>query len=467
MNTDQDLPRNIINPLSKPENVFLLLAVVFGLIFVFATPPALVGDEPNHFFRAYQISDGIIIGEKRDNLSGGWIPKSVLYTNQKFVGNIEMNRDVKFDTNLFSEMIRLPLNHEDRVFERFPNTVVYNPIPYAPQVLGIIVGKIFDASPLLMIYLARIFNLLFFTFLAFFAIKKTPVQKWIFCLLCLTPTNVFQVASASIDAFTYGICFLTIAYFLYFAFEENSELKNVDIVKLFVLSLLAVLSKNAYIFLPLLFVLIPRRKFGSTRTFLTAFFTLFIVSVGSVIAWSYVIKSIYLPYRIDMPMSPAEQAAFILSQPFNFIRMVITDYIFNFRFYFDSFFGQLTWLDLYVPTVLPVFIFVVLMFVALLDKNLTVNVTKSSKFIFVAIIVGTAFVISALLYMSWSPIRGEVIEGIQGRYFIPVAPLFFLLFYNRKLNWKNFNRYADKIVYITVIVSLIITLHSIVKRYYI
>jgi uncharacterized membrane protein len=151
-------------------------------------------------------------------LSGGVLPVNLFYTKQKLVGNIEMNQDVKFDTNILSELLYMPLNEHDKDFIAFPNTVVYTPIPYTPQVLGILVGKIFDASPLMLFYFARIFNLLFFLALAYWAIKITPIHKWVFCLLCLTPTNVFQIASASVDAFTFGICFLLIAYFFILCF---------------------------------------------------------------------------------------------------------------------------------------------------------------------------------------------------------------------------------------------------------
>lgn len=466
MPNDNVSSKSLFGLLSKPENAFIVLGTIFGLLFVFVTPPALVGDEPNHFFRAYQISDGNIIGEKRGDLSGGWIPKSVLYTNRKLVGDIEMNQDVKFDTNLFSEFISFPLNDEDKVFERFPNTVVYTPIPYVPQVAGILIGKIFNASPLLMIYLARIFNLLFFSGLAFFAIRKTPIHKWVFCLLCLTPTNVFQVASASVDAVTYGICFLAIAYFLFYAFKEG-ELNNADILKLFALSLLAVLSKNAYIFLPVLFLIIPRRKFSSNRNYLLTFAALLLICIGSLALWSYLIKPIYLPYRIDMPMFPEEQAKFVLSQPFNFIKMATSDYIFHSKYYFKTFFGQLTWLDLYVPIFLSAFVASVASGTALLDKNEKIIVPNSFKIIFSLIAVATAFLISALLYITWTPLHSNDIEGIQGRYFIPVSPLMFLLFYNKRVKWVGFEKYAHIIVYATVIISLIITLNTIINRYYI
>jgi uncharacterized membrane protein len=466
MKAEKDTPRTA-RRFSKPQNVLLLLGGLFGILFVFLTPPALVGDEPNHFFRAYQISEGVIIGEKREHLSGGWIPKSVLLVNRRLVGDIEMKPEVKFDTSLISEFLRLPLDEENKVFERFPNTVIYNPIPYAPQAVGILIGRLFKASPLVLIYLARIFNLLFFLGLAYLAIAVTPIHKWVFCLLSLTPTNVFQVASASVDAFTYGICFLTIAYFLSVALNKERKIKTIEIAKIFVLSLLAVLSKQAYVLLPLLFLMIPGWKFGSIRTRLISFFALMAVCVGSVAAWSAAVKPIFLPYRIDQPMSPEEQLRFILSAPLNYIWMVIREYGVNFWFYFKSFSGQLTWWDLYVPDFLPVVLFAVLVAFAVLDKDLNYVLPAWSKAIFLTILTGTAFIVATLLYMTWSPIRGSAIEGVQGRYFIPVAPLFFLLFYNKKVEWKLFDRYARKIVYLTVIVSLLITANSVIKRYYV
>jgi uncharacterized membrane protein len=442
------------------------LGAIFGLLMVFITPPALVGDEPNHFFRAWQISEGHIIGERRDDLSGGWLPESVLSTNRKLTGDIEMNHHVKFDTRLLSELRQVPLAPENRVFERFPNTVVYAPVAYVPQIIGIITGKLFGASPLAMIYLARIFNLLFFSALTFWAIRLIPVHKWVLCLLALTPTSVFQVASASVDAFTFGSCFLTIAVFLAYGLGDREKLGAVDLLKIFAVCLLAVLSKQAYVLLPLLFLLIPRRKIGSTAKYLLVFSALLIVCLAAIGAWSAAVKAIYLPYRNDIPINPDEQLAVIIKNPLSFIFLAVKDYIFNLGYYLKTFFGQLTWFDLYVPIYLVAFNCIVIAAVAALDKDSKIKIPRFYEFIFAAIIVGTAFIVSALLYMTWSPIGGNTIEGIQGRYFIPVAPLFFLLFYQDQIVWKRFARFAPLVVYAAVVFSMIITLVTVVDRYY-
>lgn len=459
--------RRIWRALSKPQYVFLLLATIFGFLMTFITPPALVGDEPNHFFRAYQLSEGVIFGSKQDGNSGGWIPKTVFETNRKLVGDIEMNHDVKFDTNLIWELRQIPLNAEDKMFVHFPNTVVYAPVSYIPQITGIYLGKVFDASALGFIYFARVVNLIFFLALAFFAIKKTPVHKWTFCFLWLTPTTIFQAASASVDAFTYGICFLTISHFLFYALDEESKVESIDIAKIFFLCLLAVLSKQAYVFLPFLFLIIPRRKFKSATVYWITFLVLTAVCFASVGIWSSLVKQIYMPYRGDIDINPDEQISFIREQPLNFLWLSATNYILRAKYYFVTFFGQLIWLDLFVPRWLIISVFITLVIIALLDKNPEIKISwVRMRSVFIGIILITAFIISVLLYMTWSPIRGNIIAGIQGRYFIPIAPLFFLLFYNRKLKWKFFDRYVHLLVYAAVIFSLIITINSIISRYY-
>jgi uncharacterized membrane protein len=467
MTAVKDAARRFSRLLAAPQNAFLFLGSFFGLLMVFITPPALVGDEPNHFFRAYQISDGVIMGIKHEGLSGGWIPKSVFVANRKLVGEIEMNHHIKFDTNLIWELRQVPLDEEDKVFVPFHNTVVYAPVPYIPQVLGILVGKAFGASAIGLIYFARIFNLIFFLALSYFAIKKTPVFKWVFCFLWLTPTTVFQAASASVDAFTFGICFLVIAHFLFYAFDEESKIGKWEIGQIFLFCFLAALCKQAYVFLPLLFLIIPRRKFKSSAVYFAAFFALVVVCLASVGAWTQLVKPIYMPYRGDIEINPDAQLAFILEHPFYFLKIIVTSYVTFSPYYFLTFFGQLTWLDLFVPRWLTIYLFVILMGIVLLDKNPTVNISKLNKAIFSLIVVLTALVIAALLYLSWSPIGGDRIAGIQGRYFIPVAPLFFLLFYNHKFRWEFFDKRAHIIVFLTVTFSLIITLGSIISRYYI
>ena len=196
--------------------------------------------------------------------------------------------------------------------------------------------------------------------------------------------------------FTFGICFIVIAHFLFYALDENSKIEKLDLAKMFVFCLLAVLSKQAYIFLPLLYLMIPRRKFKSAAMYWIIFFALLAACFAGVGAWSYIVKPIYMPYRGDIDINPDEQISFILSNPLNFLKIAVANYIIRAPYYFVTFFGQLTWLDLFVPRWLTVFVFIILAGIALLDKNPAVNVSwRQSKAIFAAIIVSTALIVRA------------------------------------------------------------------------
>jgi uncharacterized membrane protein len=89
--------------------------------------------------------------------------------------------------------------------------------------------------------------------------------------------------------------------------------------------------------------------------------------------------------------------------------------------------------------------------------------------IFFVFLVGV-ILISTSQYLSWTPLKAGTIEGLQGRYFIPISPLFVLLFYPGSiLQNKVLSRYGFpvKIVfYGSISVSLFCTIAVLIKRYY-
>ncbi|MER3433396.1 MAG: hypothetical protein C4288_08190 [Leptolyngbya sp. ERB_1_1] len=48
--------------IKSPERAFLILSLIFGMMFIIALAPFQSPDEPAHFYRAYQLSEGKIIG---------------------------------------------------------------------------------------------------------------------------------------------------------------------------------------------------------------------------------------------------------------------------------------------------------------------------------------------------------------------------------------------------------------------
>src|SRR4030095_2970885 len=189
----------------NPEKTFFFLSLIFGFLFLTLTPPFQVPDENVHFFRAYQFSEG--------NLFGGILPKSLTITTSKFE-YLPFHPERKVKPEVIFSLLRLPLESHVKS-DYFRNNL--SPIAYLPQVIGIELGRIFDLSPLLLMYFGRTVNLFVWIFLIFTAIKTTPIFKWLFCLLALSPMALFQAASLSKDSFTIGASFLVIALSLQYA----------------------------------------------------------------------------------------------------------------------------------------------------------------------------------------------------------------------------------------------------------
>lgn len=125
-------------------------------------------------------------------------------------------------------------------------------------------GKFFNLPPLVLMYLARLANLIIWLLLAYLAIRITPAYKWVLLTLALVPMAVFEAASVSADGLTIVLSFLMIVYILKLARGKDNFVKT-DFFVLVILGLLIALAKSIYILLFFLFLLIPVNKFKSPK----------------------------------------------------------------------------------------------------------------------------------------------------------------------------------------------------------
>ena len=195
-----------------PEKIYLVLALVFGLLLVFITPPLQVPDEIDHLNRSYQLTELNIFQYNST------VPTSLM---QLFDNYAKMNYDTfkKNSIDKVQSLREIELNPEMRT------TIHVRPFifPYFPQAVGISLGKMLNCSPVMLLYIGRIFNLLFSICLIYLAIRTAPVLKWTFSLLGLMPMTLFLCASLSKDAMIIGLSFLLIALLLRFAYDQQRK----------------------------------------------------------------------------------------------------------------------------------------------------------------------------------------------------------------------------------------------------
>ena len=456
----------------KPQNVFLYSAITWGTLTVFITPPFQVPDEPNHFFRAYQVAGGTLFPVTQHNQVGGFIPSSMIKT-WKIFGDIASHPERKIKPENISKSLEIPLNPENKTFAFFPNTGQYLPFPYIPQFLAIITGKLFNAPPLILLYLGRLLNLFSWIIMVALAIRITPVFKWFFLMLALTPMSVFQASSFSADALIYGTAFFYTAFIFKLAFDENRSPKKYDLGFLIILLVFLILSKYVYFFLFFLCFLIPVKKAGNIRNYLLTALLLFVIAGIAVTIGGYFVKRIYesvdpaVNYFGNGPgiptINPDLQVQYILTHVGSYIESILLTFWKN-KFFISTFIGNLGWLDTPLPVLYILAAFITLILMALGDGNENVIISIKRKSVLLFSLCSVIFVICTLLYVSWTPVGGSVIDGFQGRYLIPVAPVAFALLYNRQLKFPERTKCIGSIIFI--VISFLVMNYSLISRYY-
>ncbi len=452
--------QSFLADLRKPEIAFVWIGTIWGSLFLFVTPPFQVPDENRHFYRAYQVSEGALIGTKQNDAGGGDLPESVIYTAE-YTSYLRFHWERKYRFRDTLILLGFPLQPQDRMFASFVS-VIYSPIPYIPQALAILPARLLELSPILMMYFGRIFNFTAWLALVYLAIRITPMYRWLFALLALMPMSVFQAASLSVDAVTNGLAFLTIAFFLRCAFDKGKAVSFRDMVLLLLLTLCLSLCKMVYFLLVFLFLLIPRRKIGSVRRYLLLLLTLATANLLAAGLWNLCNRDFSDTVRPTTQVQA--QIELIKTQPGQFLSILLQTIRHRTGYLCDTFVGRLGWLDTPLPTYLIVSWWLLLAAVAILESNPMIRITLLHKGILCGILIPTLLLLFTLMFIYWEPLGETIIRGVQGRYLIPISPLIFMLLYSKR--WGRDWRGYEPVLIVAVGFFLTVELLVMTNRFY-
>jgi len=434
-----------------PEKIYVVLALVFGLLLVFITPPLQVPDEDQHIYRSYQLAEFNIFQFDPT------VPASLVKLSDTF-GRMNFNTFEKTSIDEILSQKKVELNPQNRLQPVVPRYIS----PYLPQALGMFIGKTLELSPVILLYMGRVFNLLFSVLLIYFAIRTAPFFKWIFFLLGLMPMTLYLCASLSKDGMVISLAFLLIALFFRFAYDQQKKISTKDLVILFAVSFLVATTRSIYTILIGMFLLIPVYRIGSLKKYTIIFMSLIITvflatQIGALKplfqpkAATSTQPTINLPLSTDALSTPTpnekfkgsdpppvpeginfiEQKRFIMNNPIQYLGILFNSVFISKRaFYLDSFIGILGWLNKPLPKWHINIYLWILLITALLYSNKEIKIGLTNKLIILAMFTTGVILIETGLYLIWTPVGQNYIEGVQGRYFIPYAPLFFLLLYN-------------------------------------
>lgn len=396
----------------KIEKLYLVLFSLIGSLYFITIPILRAPDESAHFLRAYEVSNGAIItSTTEEGKVGNNLPSSL----EKFLSLADHSSYRNVLSN-FNE----PLNPGETKFYNYPTSAVYSPINYLPQVAGMSVGKVFGFSPAIIAYLGRLANLVFFIVVTFFSIKFIPFFKKTIFLICFLPATVQSAASLSPDAITIASSIALISFVLY-------SIKNLPVFNKKHYALIAILaliiSQAKIVYFPLLalLLLIPRKCFGSKKNKIISLTIIIAVAAMLLLVWLKTSAS-FLSDAWRKDVDSYSQINFILTHPLNYLQTFAMTILDQSSYYISSGLGQqLEYFSVDVPAFSILLLFVTLVLVVRNDITGIKNYfTNFQRFILLATPLSIIALISTALYIQWTPTGLGRIEGIQGRYFLPI-----------------------------------------------
>jgi uncharacterized membrane protein len=403
-----------------PVLFFVTVASLLGLVTTFLTPPFQVPDEPVHFYRAFHISEGNMVAEQVGDgpeAVGGPLPRSLLETVDLTLTGLPFNPEVKVDREKLRKAMAMPLASEDRVPYAFAAASVYFPLVYFPQSLGMMPARWLNAAPVWLLWAGRLGNVLASVALIALALRLMPFHRWTFVLLALTPMVLFQRSSVSGDSVTFSACMLMIATAFHFAFRNQGPLRPAQLGLLLGCAVFVALCKQAYLPLTLLFLLLPVARLGSLRRYVPMLAVIVGVPTLLQMAWSATAKAAYRPESVSA------QISFVLHHPFKVMGIIATTLWQDLPRLSRQTFGVLGWLDTPIPDAGLVTLAVLILAVAMLDGPTTERVGGRVRLLSFGIALGGIVLVHAMLYVAWTGVGAERVEGVQGRYLLPFLPL--------------------------------------------
>lgn len=427
----------MMNKLFCPERVFLFLGVLFGVMIMIFTPPFLYPDENAHFYRSLGILDGQIVVQKPDEEhSGSFLPKSIHdFENRTKFYDFLADRDclkARISFKDISDASSYTKNGE-KIFVNHINTALYSPVAYMPQLAGMAAAGMFTPSFLYIMFGGKIFNFLFYLILGFFAIRSLPFLKWVGVLILLAPINLSLAGSLSTDPVLLSSSMLFFAKILQYSVGDDSKIGWKQVVLLAVLAFIIGQVKQNFLIVFFVF-LIPKKKFCGG--YFVKMATVVVPSVVLSLVWGKIASSVLVPGN---GAKPVEQAVYILSHPIEYLQTFLrTSRIFSRML--REMVGVLGWLNIrldwwayglyYIFFVLNVF------FSIDVDDKGREMFSLKQKLIILSLSLLIIFVVSTNMYIVWSHVGADLIDGIQGRYFasvlLPAAAFFSIMLPARK-----------------------------------
>lgn len=396
----------------------IITTLTLGFVCSISTTVYNVVDEKKHFVSTLNVAVGNF------DLKNG-------LTNEEF-NDIEPNMpSAKFAEEYFSKHTQLNMYKISEDEDIYSTPAEYIPLLYLPGSVGINISRLLGGSIADIFYAGRFSTLIIYSILLIIIFKLLPFKKDTFYAIYMLPMSIVLASSYSIDAIITGVIGIFIAYIFKIFNEEKEKINFKTFLMIIGLYIVTLICKNgAYLAVGLIVFILPMIKSIKENPKIKNLMILMIIVALSIgIIQASKIIDIH-DTRVEKS-NPEKQIEYLLENPTNIVK-VYTYFmkicVLNLRFAEDfnkiDFFGKNA-----VTTSFVLFLFI--FYTSLMDNSHSFS--KKQKIIQFLSFGATFFIITFVLYISYTEVGNIKINGFQGRYLLPVLPLLMVNISSKKV----------------------------------
>ena len=460
-----------------PDRIFYCVSyAVFALplilFYTFFIPPFQVPDESSHFARAYQLTQGEFFPTKQPDpdapggyIVGGTVDPGIYLAAQKLT-YLEFNSAMKYSMKKAIEVNRYHWREGEMRDTR--SVSVNAPTFYAFPALGVVLGQYLDKSIVQTLSLSRLINGFFAFLVSCIALLTLRRGFGVMFVLLLMPMTVAQMASSSQDAMCFAVAALCVALLSRLNTELPQRKRRLCLLLSTTLLITIIAARTPYAALSLFFLYFAY-SFRDRPILAVECCVAFAATWIITILWSlYVAAYVSVPFGLE-GADWGEQARFILQSPLEWLGILAQSWYQRWNFYLGSFIGIVGYLDTKFPIYYLSLTGLTLCLAFLMsywpERRTFFRSLRDQALVPCLIVLGTIVGIFLVLYISWSPVQYPIIEGPQGRYFIPAA--LFLALGAAKTPLTGNGQFAYRCMMLAFAVgTLLLTPYVVMARYY-
>ena len=407
----------------KLEWAFLAVSLTAGVFMIACLPATKVGwDEETHFMRSYQLSvypgGQPVTPEIRDFFVCGL---------NTWPLNLPDSLEEKEEVNeFFKEACKY---EEGPVMAEGAHSGIYTP-GYLGSAVFLKVGRVFH-MPFTMLYqFGRLGNLLVYCFMMALAIRLLPVGKRILMAVALMPTPMFLAACYSYDPSVFAFSMVGLALVLREILDSERTVSWKPYLAALFCFAWGILPKAVYAPLVLTGLLIPAARYRNKKEMWimrAGFVLLFLLLMSSFVLPSLLSPSSYGDTR-GGAVSVGTQMKNILFRPLTYTKILLKNIWASLPSYLMGDGSFLSMGHLGLAGFGSITLLYTCGVVLTEDQSMRSRTfSKWQKLGLLVIVVFTVALIWTAFYLTFTVPGSTWIQGVQGRYFLPVLlPLFLI-----------------------------------------